>query len=248
MVRWLCQPSKERRAAKYIRSTATDKEGAFVRVEFIGHDLPLYFPARCRWLDFCQTVDECFGPHNWHQFVSPETALEESDIVIDCGAAEGLFSYVAAAAGVSKVYAMEPMPIWHAALQRTFAKCKKVEILQVGLGQRTATMNMIDDEISSRISSEGTVEVAIQTLDSLFYDKALPATFIKADVEGFELPLIVGAEETIRANRPKIALAVYHDENDFNEISAFLKSIHSDYLFKTRGIATNGHPILLQAY
>lgn len=110
------------------------------------------------------------------------------------------------------------------------------------------TARMSDDEIFSKVSGTGALEVKIETIDSLFYDKDLPVTFIKADVEGLEFPLILGAKNTIRKHRPKLALTVYHDQNHFVEIRDFLAGIHDDYQFKTRGIAENGNPVLLHLY
>ena len=82
----------------------------------------------------------------------------------------------------------------------------------------------------------------------MFFDNDIPVTFIKADVEGFEFPLLLGAENLIRKNRPKVSMTVYHNENNFLEIEEFLKNIHNDYRFKTTGIAENRNPVLFQAY
>lgn len=73
-------------------------------------------------------------------------------------------------------------------------------------------------------------------------------TFIKADVEGFESQTLLGAAQTIRQNRPRLALTVYHDQNHFAEIADFLRQIHFDYRISFRGIAANGNPVLLQAW
>lgn len=105
---------------------------------------------------------------------------------------------------------------------------------------------MTDDEIFSRVSELGSLDVKIETIDSLFSDQEI--TFLKADIEGFEFPMLLGAEQVIRNNRPKIALTVYHDGNDFTEMREFLRNIHQDYQFKTKGIAANGNPVLFLAF
>ena len=133
-------------------------------------------------------------------------------------------------------------------MKKTFAQFDNVELLQCGVGHKSMSVHMTDDEINSRISLTGGVEIKIETIDSLFLDRDIPVSFIKADVEGFEFPAILGAENTIRKNRPKIALTVYHDTNHFIEIREFLKNIHGDYSFRTRGLAANGNPMLLQAF
>ncbi len=110
MARWILQPGKEARAQRYIRSKTL--EGDFFRVEFTGHEKPFFYPARCSWIDLCQTIDECFNPENWHCYLSDCVSLSKEDVVLDCGAAEGLFSFIAADMA-KKVYAIEPIPMWH---------------------------------------------------------------------------------------------------------------------------------------
>lgn len=243
MLYWLLRPGKESRARQYIRHVETD--GDFLCIEFFGHVRPLYYPKSASWEDFCATVDECFNPRNWHHFLNEPAPVVKEDVVLDCGAAEGLFSYVVAS-HVARVYAIEPVPFWHAGLRRSFMDCKNVEIVPYGLGHKGATMRMTDREIMSRISSTGELEVDIRTIDALFEKDRV--TFIKADVEGFEFPLLLGAEEVIRANRPKLSLTVYHPVNHHLEILEYLRAIHPDYAYRTRGIAENGNPMLLQVY
>jgi len=121
-----------------------------------------------------------------------------------------------------------------------------VEILKCGVGHKQGVLRMTDDEIFSRVSELGSLDVKIETIDSLFSDQEI--TFLKADIEGFEFPMLLGAEQVIRNNRPKIALTVYHDGNDFTEMREFLRNIHQDYQFKTKGIAANGNPVLFLAF
>jgi FkbM family methyltransferase len=192
-------------------------------------------------------VDESFQPANWHYFTSGPLELSENDIVADCGAAEGLFSFVAAQKA-RKVHAIEPIPKWLPALDQIFRTMVNVEIMPVALGHRQGTLRMTDDEIYSRVSATGALEIPVKTVDSLFYDRGMPLTFIKADVEGYEFQLLLGAVETIRHNHPRLSLTVYHDQNHFAEIADFLRQIHSDYRISFRGIAANGNPVLLQAY
>lgn len=245
IIRWLTQPGKERRALRFIRQRTDHPD--FTDVRFAGHEEPFYYPAKASWVDFCQTVDEVFNPGNWHHFSAGPTPIEPNDTVVDCGAAEGLFSFYAARRA-KKVYAIEPIPMWAPALEKTFQALPNVELLKVGVGHANATMRMTDDEIYSRITSSGVHEIPVRTLDSLFADKAIPVTYLKADIEGFEFPMLLGAEKLIRLNRPKISITMYHGPNHFIEVREYLLNIHGDYRFRTRGMAENGHPVLLQAY
>jgi hypothetical protein len=68
-------------------------------------------------------------------------------------------------------------------------------------------------------------------MDLVRLDSELPegATFLKLDVEGHELDTLKGAEETIRRCKPRIAVCVYHKDDDLLTIPAYLKSLHPDY-------------------
>ncbi len=246
VARWLFQPGKERRANRFIVDRID--EGEFYRIQFRGlEDTPFYFPKTCRWIDLCQTIDECFNPKNWHHFFSNEVKIEPTDVVLDCGAAEGLFTLIAAPKA-KKVFAIEPVPKWQKSLSKTFANHPNVEVIPVALGHRQAELRMTDDEICARISADGELVIQVETIDHLFFEQQRPVDFIKADVEGFEFQTLLGAERTIRENRPKISFTVYHSTNHFVEMREFLKDLHPDYHFATRGIAETGNPVLFQAY
>ncbi|MGI8602781.1 MAG: FkbM family methyltransferase [Verrucomicrobiales bacterium] len=245
MARWLFQPGKEQRAAKYIESR--ESQDGLLTFKFHGINEFFYYPENASWIDLCENIDVVFNPANWHYFLSEGTPLTQEDTVVDCGAAEGLFTFFAARQART-VYAIEPIPAWHTALSRTLSQFSNVELLKVGVGHRDGRVRMTDDDVRSRISASGGLEIPIRSLDSLFAEADIPISFIKADIEGFEFPMLLGAEELIRRQRPKIAVTVYHEVNHFAEIKDFLSNIHTDYRFRIRGMAENGNPILLQAF
>jgi FkbM family methyltransferase len=68
--------------------------------------------------------------------------------------------------------------------------------------------------------------VRVSRIDDIVDDKA---TIIKMDVEGFELPALKGAANTIRDARPKIMASAYHRSTDLLDLPAFVESIAPDY-------------------
>ena len=54
-------------------------------------------------------------------------------------------------------------------------------------------------------------------------------TFIKLDVEGAEYEALLGAQNTIKKNRPKLAISIYHKPQDIFELPELIMSIRDDY-------------------
>ena len=246
VLQFLSQPGKSSRADVFIKSVS-ESEPSYQEVRF--HENPafvLYYPKKYRWVDFCQTVDECFNPHNWHNFLSPRFHIGTADVVIDCGAAEGLFTWFAAQRG-AQVHAFEPDAGFVASMRKSFADSPQVSINHCALGHRSGQAYLSEDEIFSRLTAAdcGT-PVELRTLDDAMGEAKV--TFLKADVEGYEFRVLLGAEAVIRRHQPRIAVTVYHPQNNVAEITDFLRECHPSYQFATKGIFDNGHPVLLKAW
>lgn len=245
VLRYLCKPGKQGRASRYIERV--DETGDYRALTFKGFDRPFYYPKDCSWIDLCATIDECFDPKNWHHYTAMHTPIESNDVVVDCGAAEGLFTFTCAEK-VSKVFAFEPLPRFVAALKKNFCNSPNVTIYPYALGHKKQNARITDLEICSSVSMEGPIEIEVKTLDEMLLSFAQPVTFLKADVEGFEFQLLLGAEELIKRYRPKIALTVYHRTNNACQIKEFLQQLHPGYRFASKGISEHGGSVLLHAW
>ena len=79
---------------------------------------------------------------------------------------------------------------------------------------------------------QNTAHVSTLSIDDFVRDKPIPAVhLIKLDVEGAELSALQGAEETIRAFRPKLAVSLYHKDDDFIVIPHYLDKLGLQYEF-----------------
>lgn len=74
--------------------------------------------------------------------------------------------------------------------------------------------------------------VKSKSIDSFIKEENLnKIDFIKLDVEGAELPILKGAEETIRKFRPKLAIAIYHSIDELCSIQNYINSLNLGYKF-----------------
>ncbi len=85
------------------------------------------------------------------------------------------------------------------------------------------TMGHINAASKSRIPCD--------TIDNLCEGRI---TFIKMDIEGGELNAIAGAERTIKAFRPKMAICIYHKLEDIWTIPMRILELNESYKFSIR--------------
>ncbi|MEK6643462.1 MAG: FkbM family methyltransferase [Planctomycetota bacterium] len=240
-------PTLGRKARRYIERI--DEEPPYWYVQLRGIPRPLYFPIAVGKFMLEMLVVEQFHTRDWHFYQIEPTRLRSDDIVLDCGAAEGMFSLQAEHL-CKRVYAAEPVSMWIEAMTKTFAGSSKFEILPYALsdanGELRLSMGILDSTIAD---TDDGIMVQSRTVDSLFAERGLPLTYIKADIEGAELRMLTGAERTIAANQPRIAITTYHEAGHAAEISAFLRRVVPKYRILTKGIEYRaGAPVMLHAW
>lgn len=145
-----------------------------------------------------------------HRYLDEYFNVEENDVVIDIGAAEGNFS-LEVVERVSTLYIFETNLNWIEALNATFEPWKeKVHIINKYIS------NIDNDKCA--------------TLSSLFKDSTI--NFIKMDVEGAEVLILKNLETILAYNSTlKLALCTYHRKNDANVIIEILTHNKFHYSF-----------------
>jgi FkbM family methyltransferase len=116
----------------------------------------------------------------------------------------------------------------------------KIMPVNKGLGDKISEMfiaNNGEGAAAFFISAEpiGNDETAqIITIDNFVRENNLNIGLIKTDVEGFEINLLNGAKETIKAQRPIMLISIYHNARDFFEIKPLIESWKLNYRFQIR--------------
>lgn len=173
-----------------------------------------------------------------HQyFVRGIMDLRDDEVFVDGGAYTGdtLLTFARITSGrYARCRAFEPEPAnagkLRAAVERR--RLENVEISVKGLWSRPATLPfaVIEGSSASAISGLGRELAEVDTVDNAAPD----ATFIKLDVEGAELEALKGAAATIKRNRPKLAVCVYHRPSDLSDIPLYINSLAPGYRFFLR--------------
>ena len=77
-----------------------------------------------------------------------------------------------------------------------------------------------------------------------------PGDLIKADAEGADLDVLLGAEEQIRNGAPQLAITTYHVDDHAERMIAWLRETRPDYSLRLKGFSfwtAKPRPVLLQA-
>ena len=211
-------------------------------------DRKLFLPTSLKTNDIILLLREALDLKHWHQYDTPYTPVTSDDIVVDCGTSEGIWA-ASVINKVKKLYLIEPQYDYSKILLKTFSSDsdkEKTEIINCALGSIDGYCNVhgIGNDAAIKIDNEG--HLPIYKLDTLLKDKSI--SFLKADIEGFELEMLKGATETIKKNKPKIAITVYHPENNWKEIKDFLSLLVPEYKFRRKGLIFSGKPLMLHAW
>jgi FkbM family methyltransferase len=79
---------------------------------------------------------------------------------------------------------------------------------------------------ASSVQEEGGCKISVTTIDE---EVGEPLSFIKMDLEGWELQALVGAQHHIKQNHPKLAICVYHKPEDFRLVPQVVLGFNSRY-------------------
>lgn len=163
--------------------------------------------------------------------------------VLDVGAHRGIYSYwMSKKVGKSgKVIAFEPQPeLWPFLedLKKTF-NLNNLIIENKGLSDHCGNALLFRSYVSSGSATfkecEGheNVEVEVVSIDEYSKSKNFPRiSFIKCDVEGHELHVFKGAEQTLRKYKPILLFECHHEHAKKGDVFLFLKELgYNGYFF-----------------
>jgi FkbM family methyltransferase len=168
-----------------------------------------------------------------------EPLIAAGTVVFDVGANLGSFCYaVRRTKQPVQVVAFEPAPLLAQRLRRLF---KDVEVLQVALSDRRTTATFRVPYIDGRrhhsrgslarmMDTDRFSEITVHTdsLDNVFKTLKLPRLdLVKIDVEGHELEVIKGGEQTLRTHQPALLVEIEQRHHGSVPIAHIMTHIES---------------------
>jgi len=126
-----------------------------------------------------------------------------------------------------KVFLFEPSASNMAAARLRLKGFRDIEFIQEGLSDSDGELSFDPDSGSaSSVSSTSDKRIKVTTLDQTVKQ---PVSFIKMDLEGWELKALSGCRRHLLEDKPKLAISVYHSASDFRAIPEFVLSLNPDY-------------------
>jgi len=229
------------KAKKHVHDIVEAKSLSFVlyrvlnllnrRVRF----LPLFFEGDYLWWSAEPHLDEF--------------KICPSDYVfVDVGAYVGAWTLYMARRG-TRVVAFEPSPSSFRLLTRLTRKYPHVTVFPYALGEGnySASINLhvvhgYDSLVKMAPEFVGKkVKTSVRTLDSFKIQKV---GLVKIDTEGYEVPVLVGAKETIRKWKPRLIIEVHAPyEEQMSKILSILKDYGYEWVTYHRPRTMQPHVI-----
>lgn len=177
------------------------------------------------------------------QYEFASIKAEPGDIVIDSGGCFGDTAlYFAHEVGqTGHVYSIEFIPSNLEIMKRNISENARLQdritiVEHPVWSQSNQLLYYADQGPASFVSFSRTPEVCEETLtlsiDDLVKEKNVHRVdYIKMDIEGAELNALKGARVTLEAFRPKLAVTIYHQISDFEDIATYIDSLQLGYRF-----------------
>ncbi|MCL6622961.1 MAG: FkbM family methyltransferase, partial [Syntrophobacterales bacterium] len=159
------------------------------------------------------------GSYEYEKRLLFESTVKEGSIVFDVGAHVGYYSLLASilVGSAGRVVAFEPLPENVAYLKKHIQLNHLKNVIVIKKAVSDCTGEALFQEGSSRstghLSSQGNLKIQTISLDDFVRENpGLAPDYLKIDVEGAELAVLVGARKLLAEKRPTIFLATHGRE------------------------------------
>ena len=163
------------------------------------------------------------------QYFDPVVTLTDTEVFVDCGGYDGdtAIEFCSSNRKYRAIYLFEPSrPNFERARVR-LEGFDNVSLIPLGVSDAKGTLSFDPNAGSaSRVSDSGSTTIDVVSIDEHI---AIPVTYIKMDLEGWELRALKGSRQHILDDHPKLAISVYHHPSDFWRIPEYILGLRDDY-------------------
>jgi len=185
-------------------------------------------------------IAQAYDGENHQYFDKNIVNCDENEVFVDCGGYIGdtTEDFISNYVNYKKIYLYEPLKENYDICIKNLSQYPNVKIFQSGVGEKNTQMNFSGNGASGgfTLDCSDSESVSIISLDEEIDEKI---TFLKMDIEGFEIPAIIGAKNHIKNDSPKLAICTYHVISDIWEIPKLIDVINSNYRFYLRHYMEN---------
>lgn len=146
------------------------------------------------------------------------------EVFIDCGSYIGdtILSFIKNYGEDSwkKFYCFEPDRENFQKLEKNLAEMKNKKLYNLGVSDSQHVLRFSNNGTSGGFASEsGNYQINVDSIDNVIKERV---TFIKMDLEGHEIPALIGAINHIVSDNPKMTISIYHHNTDIRTIPVLL--------------------------
>ncbi len=181
--------------------------------------------------------------------------LRSDEVFIDCGGYIGdtVLDFIKRSNNTFKrIVTFEPDPGLKEKIENNISSYKNIVFINKGVYNKTAVLKFTADGSSggSIIESDSTLSgnfVEIETVAIDDIPECRDATFIKMDLEGGEWNALEGSIQTILRNHPKLAICIYHSDEDMLRLIEYIHELVPEYKLYVRQHSKIGTEIVAYA-
>lgn len=166
----------------------------------------------------------------------------ENEFLLDCGGYTGdsIDAFISFVPNYKGIISFEPMPGNFEIIKRKHGTNPKIRLENKGIWDGGDGVTFLLNGASSKIiipgrkdnEKDNVIEIDVTSIDSLNLQEKV--TFIKMDIEGAELNALKGASQTILRDKPKLAISIYHSNEDMIEIVEYINKLCPEYKLYVR--------------
>jgi len=167
-------------------------------------------------------------------FINDFFTYGKNEILIDCGAYDGdtIENFLKLPnMDYEQIIVFEPSIENFKLIEKKFNN-PKIVLINAGVYNKDGELYLMEYQDGSMVSETSTgakeeIIVKVKAIDNLQILNKV--TFIKMDIEGAEIEALKGAKNTILKDKPRLAISIYHSDEDMLRIAEWIHATVPEY-------------------